>query len=224
MIYAMSDLHGCYELYCAMLEKIRFGNDDTLYVLGDCVDRGPEGIRIVRDLAARDNVQLLCGNHEYTAMTLLSAREDTEDGGFPQKLCDILAAWFCDGGVSTATEFLRLADDERSRVLAFLRALPFFQKIEVNGKQYLLAHTVPEKEKIDDAKPVDFVIGEPDYDSRYFDDVTIVTGHTPTALIDMASRGRIWRKNGHIALDCGAVFGEGLGCICLDTMQEFYVK
>ena len=51
-----------------------------------------------------------------------------------------------------------------------------------------------------------------------------MTGHTPTALIDMASRGRIWRKNGHIALDCGAVFGEGLGCICLDTMQEFYVK
>ena len=51
MIYAMSDLHGCYELYRAMLEKIRFGNDDTLYVLGDCVDRGPEGIRIVRDLA-----------------------------------------------------------------------------------------------------------------------------------------------------------------------------
>ena len=34
MIYAMSDLHGCYDKYINMLEKINFSNNDTLYILG----------------------------------------------------------------------------------------------------------------------------------------------------------------------------------------------
>ena len=35
MIYAMSDLHGYYDKYTKMLEKITFSDDDTLYILGD---------------------------------------------------------------------------------------------------------------------------------------------------------------------------------------------
>lgn len=38
MIYAMSDLHGCYDKYIKMLEKINFGDNDTLYILGDIVE------------------------------------------------------------------------------------------------------------------------------------------------------------------------------------------
>ena len=40
----MSDLHGCYYKYIKMLEKINFSNNDTLYILGDIFDRGPDGI------------------------------------------------------------------------------------------------------------------------------------------------------------------------------------
>lgn len=35
---------------------------------------------------------------------------------------------------------------------------------------------------------------------------------------------RMASQNRHIALDCGAVFGNTLGCICLDTGEEFYVR
>ena len=34
----MSDLHGMYDEYLKMLEKIGFGEDDTLYILGDIID------------------------------------------------------------------------------------------------------------------------------------------------------------------------------------------
>lgn len=27
----------------------------------------------------------------------------------------------------------------------------------------------------------------------------------------------------HISIDCGCAYGGRLGCICLDTMEEFYV-
>ena len=53
MIYCMSDLHGHYENYIAMLREISFRPEDTLYVLGDVIDRGPDGIKILRDMMAR---------------------------------------------------------------------------------------------------------------------------------------------------------------------------
>ena len=64
----------------------------------------------------------------------------------------------------------------------------------------------------------------PDYGKRYFDDRILVTGHTPTVLISPESRGKIFKSNGHIAIDCGATFGMGLGCIRLDDMKEFYIE
>ena len=42
-------------------------------------------------------------------------------------------------------------------------------------------------------------------------------------LIGEEHRGRIYRKNNHIAIDIGAAFGEAMGCVCLDTGEEFYV-
>ena len=43
MTYAMSDLHGESGRYQAMLERIRFSPEDTLFILGDVVDRGGIG-------------------------------------------------------------------------------------------------------------------------------------------------------------------------------------
>lgn len=40
MRYIVSDIHGCYEQYLALLEKIHFSEADELYVLGDVVEIG----------------------------------------------------------------------------------------------------------------------------------------------------------------------------------------
>lgn len=40
--YVMSDIHGMAELLERMLRKIAFSPEDTLYILGDMIDRGPE--------------------------------------------------------------------------------------------------------------------------------------------------------------------------------------
>ena len=52
MIYAVSDLHGRYDRYRQLLDKLDLGEQDTLYVLGDALDRGPEGFRILWDMAS----------------------------------------------------------------------------------------------------------------------------------------------------------------------------
>lgn len=40
MYYAMSDIHGRFDKYKEMLSLIDFTPRDTLYVLGDVIDRG----------------------------------------------------------------------------------------------------------------------------------------------------------------------------------------
>ena len=63
----MSDIHGCFDKYPAMLREIGSSSRDTLYVLGDVIDRGPDGIKILQDMNRRPNVVPILGNHEFTS-------------------------------------------------------------------------------------------------------------------------------------------------------------
>ena len=64
MKYVMSDLHGRYDKYTEMLNKIHFTSDDELYILGDICDRGPSSAQIYLDIMKRENVHCVMGNHE----------------------------------------------------------------------------------------------------------------------------------------------------------------
>ena len=81
MNYVISDIHGHYDKYRKMLEVIDFKDYDVLYVLGDVLDRGPDGIKVLQDMMFRPNVIPILGNHEYMAMVTLSwmAKEVTEE-------------------------------------------------------------------------------------------------------------------------------------------------
>lgn len=48
MIYVMSDIHGNAIRFNSIMEQIDLQPEDTLYVLGDVIDRYPDGIRILR--------------------------------------------------------------------------------------------------------------------------------------------------------------------------------
>lgn len=40
MIYVMSDIHGSKRRFDAIMEQIKLTDEDTLYILGDVIDRG----------------------------------------------------------------------------------------------------------------------------------------------------------------------------------------
>lgn len=226
MIYVMSDIHGNYDKYNKMLKKISFGESDTLYILGDIVDRGKDGTKILLDVAERKNVVFLRGNHDQQAAILLSNLYRLDEEDCPKELIGVYRIWFSDGGDKTLTEYLKLSEEDRQTVMGVLKSSIASKELEINGKRFLLAHTVPEAERLDEYENwslEDYILGEPDYEVAYFKDKYIITGHTPTGLIDPASKGRIWKGNHHIAIDCGCGFGSALGCLCLDTMEEFYV-
>ena len=65
----IGDVHGCDTALCALLEKVKPGTEDTLVMLGDLFDRGPDSFQVferVRQLAddMGERFILLRGNHE----------------------------------------------------------------------------------------------------------------------------------------------------------------
>ena len=71
MTYVIADIHGCYKEYRELLEKVGFSDTDTLYVLGDALDRGPEPMAVILDMMDRPNVYYILGNHDLLMMTLM---------------------------------------------------------------------------------------------------------------------------------------------------------
>jgi len=103
--------------------------------------------------------------------------------------------------------------------------------VEVGGRSFVLTHAgleqfAPDK-PLEDYELTDFLFGRPAPESVYWPDRTLIFGHTPTRLLWEAagepSRDDIFYGKGFIDLDCGCGFGGRLACLCLDTMEEFYV-
>jgi serine/threonine protein phosphatase 1 len=69
---AISDIHGCLRTFDALLERVALTPDDTLYLLGDYVDRGPDSKGVIDriwDLQARGyNLRCITGNHEQIVL------------------------------------------------------------------------------------------------------------------------------------------------------------
>lgn len=231
MIYCISDIHGSYDRYQELLEKIRFCEKDTLYILGDVVDRGPQPMRVLLDMMARPNVIPVMGNHEFMAVCCLRAlaKEITPESiaSLNANTLTALGLWFEDGGDLTLEDFCRLSSEARKDVLNYLGEFRLYEEVAVSGQEYLLLHAglgnfSPER-PLGDYTLDELLEAHPDYGKVYFPDKIVVTGHTPTALIPENPRpGFIFRGNGHLAIDCGCCFGGRLGAVCLDTGEEFY--
>lgn len=232
MTYVMSDIHGCYDKYLDLLKKISFKDDDVLYVLGDVIDRGDKPVEVLLDMSMRANIFPIAGNHEGVALKMLkklliTITTENYTTHIDTSYLQDLELWISIGGRPTLDGFGRLSMKERKYIFDYMSEFSLYETVRINGKTFILTHSgIPEGAKpdnLDSYDPYDFLSSETDYNKKYFDDIFLVTGHLPTLVIDKKYRGRIYRANNHIAIDTGAVFGERMGCICLDTDEEFYV-
>jgi bis(5'-nucleosyl)-tetraphosphatase (symmetrical) len=65
-LYMIGDVQGCDQALGRLLDKIDFSpSRDTLFLLGDLVNRGPQSLAVLRRLMALEaSVQCLLGNHD----------------------------------------------------------------------------------------------------------------------------------------------------------------
>ena len=230
--YVVSDIHGEYDLFAGLLEKIRLKEDDSLYILGDILDRGPHPIRTLLKVMEMPNAICLAGNHELMAIECLEflMTEITEKSieELDEKMVDNLLTWQYNGGRTTIQEFCALDRKMQRLVIDFLKDFYIYEEVTVNDRDYLLVHAglggfYPGKE-IEQYSLEELIWSRAEYDIQYYEDIYVVTGHTPTqGIIGNPRPGYIFKKFNHIAIDCGCYRPDGrLAAVCLDTGEEFY--
>ena len=112
MIYCMSDIHGELDRFKAMLDLINFSSDDTLYIIGDVIDRHPGGVEILKIIKDTPNMFMLLGNHEQMCLDTLG----------PNSVYGSRRLWLENGGSNTYRELLYVCSlAERSRIILMLR-------------------------------------------------------------------------------------------------------
>ena len=227
--YVMSDIHGEYAKYRAMLETIAFSDDDVLYVLGDVIDRGDEPLKILLDMSLRHNVFPLLGNHELMARDVLDAllaevREDNYDTQLSDDLLEQLSEWQENGGDVTLSRFYALSGDDRLALYDYLKEFALYAVVDIGDNTFILSHTghISADKRLSEHTELELTCLRSDYERVFTDDtVYLISGHTPT--FALTGKAEIFRCNHHINIDCGATFGGKLACLRLDDLAEFYV-
>ncbi len=222
MIYVTANLHGDLAGFKTLLETIHFKEKDLLYVLGDSVDFGEESAGLIVDMSMRVNVYPLAGEHDFKALRMLTGfTKMLEEGSAPDAAFSAeMTAWAQDGGMPTLTGFRALDAEMREGVLDYLADCMLCDEVEAGGKTFVLAHAG--LGNYDEDKCPEDYLPEEVFDTAlppadFFREKTLIVGHTPT------ESGKIERRDGVIYLDCGAGRGGRIGCLCLDTDEEFYV-
>jgi bis(5'-nucleosyl)-tetraphosphatase (symmetrical) len=90
-LYCIGDLQGCNAPFQRLLEKIDFSpSRDSLVMLGDLVNRGPDSLDTLRSLRALgESAQCLLGNHD---LHLLAVAHGIRPPGRKDTLQDVLRA------------------------------------------------------------------------------------------------------------------------------------
>ena len=229
MTYAIANLHGDYDSFIKMLEKIKFSEDDVMFLLGDIVDYGEKTAELLCDLSVRYNVYPIIGEHDARAYKLLKGFDEMlKSGAAPdESYVAEMNEWMQDGGKETLDAFRSLDADMKEGFLDYLAEFAPYETVSCNGQDFVLVHAgianFSESRELDLYDESDFISEPLEMDREYFKDATVVCGHIPTEQIDGAIEGKIFRKGKNIAIDCGSAFGGRLGCLRLDDGEEFYV-
>lgn len=230
-IYVMSDIHGDYEKYIQALNKINLKYSDTLFIIGDIVDRGSQPIKILQDMMYRHNIIPIIGNHEFIAYSILKVVfqkiDDENSYKFDKKFLKDILLWFKEGGKTTFEEFKALSKKDMEKILDYLREFEAYEEVRVNDVDYILVHAglgnFREDKKLYEYSLDELIFTRTDYSKPYYKDKIVITGHTPVQVITNKKSNKIYKSNNHIAIDCGCGYGGKLAILCLDTMEEIYI-
>jgi serine/threonine protein phosphatase 1 len=108
---AIGDVHGCSQALRAVVDAIQPTSDDTLVMLGDYVDRGPDSrgtIGLVLELEQQCRLVPLLGNHE---LMLLDSLENPR----------VIGMWLECGGDATVRSYGGRLENVPAEHLAFIR-------------------------------------------------------------------------------------------------------
>ncbi len=230
MIYVTADIHGYYEAFMELLERIHFTDEDYLYVLGDTIDKGPESFRVLRHIMQAENMELILGNHEEFLLEALKSRVYGKRNFIDMKL------WCKHGGEKTFKQFMKMSAEEQQEIFKFLSTRPLYKIIGntvlVHGGVILHKEQYSSwEELLKEQDRQTLLWTKEEFLTHPFDinlEGRVIFGHTPTSEIQRVrgeeqTPGKVWLDGKRMGIDGGYLFGGRLIAVCLDTDEIYYV-
>ena len=128
-IYVTSDAHGHVRALDEALSKISLTSDDTLYVLGDMIDRGPDPVGVIKLVRSLPNAHVLKGNHEQIMLDAIIGQDPLD-----------AETWDINGGWTTREQLNDMEFDAYEELVRWMAALPLYAVAETEERPYLLVH------------------------------------------------------------------------------------
>ena len=241
-VFAFSDLHAQYNLWRQIKEYIK--PEDTVYCLGDCVDRGNVGLEILNEVMKTPNIILLRGNHEDFINSIGTELIDCEEN-----LCwaeSNIDLWYMNGGEKTVEDFNKLSIKEKKNLINKIKQLPtHIEYINTKGDIIYLCHAGrhPSTIEIPDIQRGDIPMNNYIWDRTHIgklhwdgkDNEYCVHGHTPVEYMHYylnqkedlpTTRFKIYKYcDGHkINIDLGSFRTHRACLLNLDTFEPIYFE
>ncbi len=199
--YVFSDVHGHFGTLDRLLERVSPSSEDTIFMLGDMIDRGPDPISVVKCCHDLPNATVLMGNHEDLMLSYYVSFDDPDEKSIAE------ANWLINGGSTTKDGLRALPVDERVELARWLFTLPLYAQTEVGGRRFLMVHAgidpmrVPQGVKNWDEGAIEELVGEQLRDDLMWiredfwglptglvndkgEGPIVIAGHTPTRYLD----------------------------------------
>ena len=220
-IFVISDLHGQYDLFLKLLEKINLKREDLLVIMGDICDRGEKSYEIymkcMKMIKLGYNLKFILGNHEDMLL------EDLEN--------DYPLRYETEFSIYRNSKYFNKKSMEEWYEENFFKEIKWFVKwlkncpLIISGNESIFVHagldlqTKLEKQERETVlwTREEFWIDEESVLEEYRSK-NIYFGHTPNI------NGRISEKTDKIwDIDCGAFFTHFLGCVEVKSKEKIYV-
>lgn len=194
-LYVISDIHGCSDTFISLLDKIGLNKTDSLYLLGDYIDRGNNSSGVLETIfklkAENYNVFPLKGNHEEH---ILNAEKEYDLPTFIHFVKKI----------NKSGDLLNENGTLISKYRSFFESLPYYYVID----DYILVHAGL---NLTLTNPFEDLISM--VDLRGFNELKhnkvvgnrkIIHGHVPIAIDEIIAK--LEQKSQIIPLDNGCVY------------------
>ena len=220
-IFVISDLHGQYDLFLKLLEKINLKREDLLLIMGDICDRGEKSYEIymkcMKMMKLGYNLKFILGNHEDMLL------EDLEN--------DYPLRYETEFSLYRNSKYFNKKSMEEWYKENFFKEIKWLVKwlkncpLIISGNESIFVHagldlqTKLEKQERETVlwTREEFWIDEESVLEEYRSK-NIYFGHTPNI------NGRISEKIDKIwDIDCGAFFTHFLGCVEVKSKEKIYV-
>lgn len=225
MTYILSDVHGEYDLFLALLRRISFCDRDVMYICGDVIDKGRAPARLARLVSKYPNIKVILGNHEYEFLKYYHSlmADETAD---TDSVMSLLREYFVDG------------DYLDWDTVDFIVSLPAY----IETEDFICAHSGVPILPSGTLAPLDSLSDEELLYDRRFKERTAVHhspkcvffGHTETNYVNGKNEIIAYPRAGakppytisdfyKVHLDTGTWHSGTLGCFCIENCMVYYV-